>query len=238
MVTMLKRVRRVLAPAPRVHVRPGLATARGIARQTWQRVQEGHELNFWVHEYPNEVPAGVAPKAHYRGKYWPLNHSMFGKGLPDWRGCTVLDAGCGPFGSIDLRDAGLVIGLDPLATQYQDAYGFDDNVLILASPAEAIPLLDRSVDAVVCVNALDHFFKPYEALAEMWRVLRVGGRFVLATDVGGAPAHPCNIQQADLDAFFAARPVGVIEHDCGLHIPSSWSAADAIPNYVFQGVKR
>jgi ubiquinone/menaquinone biosynthesis C-methylase UbiE len=48
----------------------------------------------------------------------------------------------------------------------------------LAGSAEAIPLPDRSVDAVTVGQAF-HWFRTGEALAEMHRVLRPGGGFAL-----------------------------------------------------------
>jgi len=52
------------------------------------------------------------------------------------------------------------------------------NVEVLAGSAEAIPLPDRSVDAVTVGQAF-HWFHRSEALAEMHRVLKPGGGFAL-----------------------------------------------------------
>jgi len=46
--------------------------------------------------------------------------------------------------------------------------------------ADALPFADGSFDAALCKGALDHFDRPETAIAEMARVVRPGGRVVLA----------------------------------------------------------
>jgi SAM-dependent methyltransferase len=46
--------------------------------------------------------------------------------------------------------------------------------------SDALPFRDASFDAVICKGAIDHFDRPAEAVAEMARVTRAGGRVVLA----------------------------------------------------------
>jgi len=46
--------------------------------------------------------------------------------------------------------------------------------------AEEIPLRDGSVDQVLCKGSLDHFLDPRAGLKEMRRVLKPGGRLVVA----------------------------------------------------------
>jgi SAM-dependent methyltransferase len=46
--------------------------------------------------------------------------------------------------------------------------------------ADGLPFAPGSFDAVVCKGAIDHFDRPAEAVAEMARVTRAGGRVVLA----------------------------------------------------------
>jgi SAM-dependent methyltransferase len=45
---------------------------------------------------------------------------------------------------------------------------------------EELPLRDRSVDALLCKGALDHFIDPRQTMAEVARVLKPGGRAVVA----------------------------------------------------------
>jgi SAM-dependent methyltransferase len=52
--------------------------------------------------------------------------------------------------------------------------------LWIRSWSDALPFADDSFDGVICKGALDHFDRPAQAIAEMARVTRPGGRVVLA----------------------------------------------------------
>jgi SAM-dependent methyltransferase len=64
--------------------------------------------------------------------------------------------------------------------------------------ADALPFADASFDAVICKGALDHFDRPAEAIAEMARVTRRGGRVVLA--IANFESFSCRTARG-LDAF-------------------------------------
>ena len=111
-------------------------------------------------------------------------------------GSRVLDVGCGTgvltrlaakrasngahFLGVDLSD-----GLLAKARALSLAEGLDRHLEFRKSDAEALELADASVDAVLSVYALRHFPNPRQALREMLRVVRPGGRAVVA--VGSAP---------------------------------------------------
>ncbi len=54
------------------------------------------------------------------------------------------------------------------------------NVLLQEGNAESLPFVDGSFDLVFCRSSLHHFADPYQAVAEMLRTCRPGGRVVLA----------------------------------------------------------
>ena len=56
----------------------------------------------------------------------------------------------------------------------------DQKPLWIRSWGDSLPFADDSFDGVICKGALDHFDRPTEAIAEMARVTRPGGRVVLA----------------------------------------------------------
>ena len=109
----------------------------------------------------------------------------------------VLDIGTGT-GIVALRavaatgPSGRVVGIDlsdgmlEVARQNAKEQGFADRVEFQKMDAESLECPDRSFDAVLSLFALRHFPHPKAALQEMHRVLRPGGRLVLAVG-SGAP---------------------------------------------------
>lgn len=74
---------------------------------------------------------------------------------------------------IDLTPALLRVGAQRLHDQ-----GID-NILLQEANAESLPFVDQSFDIVYCRSSLHHFADPRQAVAEMVRVCRIGGRIVL-----------------------------------------------------------
>ena len=106
---------------------------------------------------------------------------------------TVLEIGAGAGANFGYFSAGITwLGLEPNSrlrrrlAQTAAAYGHRNPVL-LASPAEAIPLPSGSVDAVAATLVLCSVADQRAALAEIRRVLRPGGRFVFFEHVAAAP---------------------------------------------------
>lgn len=101
------------------------------------------------------------------------------------RGMRVLDVACGT-GVLTLDAAkavspgGAVVGVDlnpgMLAVARRKSTGIDWQ----EAPAEALPFDKGSFDAVVSQFGLMFFADRVTALAEMWRVLRPGGRLVVS----------------------------------------------------------
>lgn len=58
-----------------------------------------------------------------------------------------------------------------------------DNVSYVLGDAEALPFLNESFDAVTCRIAPHHFPNPHAFVAEVARVLKPGGRFLLVDNI-------------------------------------------------------
>jgi SAM-dependent methyltransferase len=91
-------------------------------------------------------------------------------------GSTVLDlaAGTGKLTSALVPFVGRVIAVEPVAEMRRVLAARHPRVQAAAGTAEAIPLADAAVDAVV-VGAAFHWFDADAALVEIHRVLRPGG---------------------------------------------------------------
>lgn len=71
-----------------------------------------------------------------------------------------------------------VVGIDPTVNQIEEAIRRGGGVTYHRAGAESLPFDDDSFDAVVCCLVFEHIDAVDEALAEVARVLRPGGRFV------------------------------------------------------------
>ena len=128
------------------------------------------------------------------------------------RGEYVLEVGFGGGDLIEwLVSAGetRVIGVDPSQAMLKRAKRrFRDRVAqgqveLLAGSAEALPIVDRSIDKACSVNSAYFWPDPAAAMAEFARVLRPGGRLVLCLQspqsVRAWPGHVHGFRAHDAD---------------------------------------
>lgn len=95
-------------------------------------------------------------------------------------GCTVVDlgAGTGKFTRLLVELQARVVAVEPVAAMRARLQAELPGVTAVDGLATAMPLPEASADAVVCAQAF-HWFATREALDEIARVLRPGGRLVL-----------------------------------------------------------
>jgi len=92
----------------------------------------------------------------------------------------VLDVGCGEGQIARLAAAGgakAVVGVDPTAAQIVEARRRGGGPAYARADAAGLPFADNSVDAVVACLVFEHIRLVDQAIAEVGRVLRPGGRF-------------------------------------------------------------
>ena len=113
---------------------------------------------------------------------------LFGLDAGFYAGKSVLDIGCGPRGSLEwANEASRRVGLDPLADDYR-SLGTDAHAMeYVAAASEEMPFGDGEFDVVTSINSLDHVDELARTVAEIERVTRPGGHFVLAVEVGHDP---------------------------------------------------
>lgn len=63
---------------------------------------------------------------------------------------------------------------------HKDGYGQIDYV----SDIEKIPVKNNSFDVIICTEVLEHVPNPIEALKEMARILKTGGKLLITTPLG------------------------------------------------------
>jgi SAM-dependent methyltransferase len=108
-------------------------------------------------------------------------------------GSHVLDVACGSGGpaifmaqTTDCQVTGIDINAGGINTgnQMAQAQGVHERVLFKHIDAgQPLPFDDASFDAIVCIDAINHLYNRAEVLAEWYRVLRPGGRFLFTDAV-------------------------------------------------------
>lgn len=166
--------------------------------------------------YPDQVIAGLPESAveSFAGVGYP-----FGAGAIR-PGDHVLDIGSGSGTDTFLAarlvgPAGKVYGLDMTPAmrdklQQAAAAAKLDNVEVLAGDVEAIPLPDQSVDVVTSNGVLNLVPDKPRAIAEIYRVLKPGGRLQLA-DIALARPVAARFQQDP--QLWAECVVGAVDED-------------------------
>lgn len=102
-------------------------------------------------------------------------------------GQTVLDVACGPGYGVAgvLKRGATAIGLDFAPSMVAEARRMVPGAEFWEGDAEQLPFMDGRFDVVICLFGLLHFSRPERAIAEVYRVLRSGGRYALT--VWGQP---------------------------------------------------
>ncbi len=164
---------------------------------------------------PSNAPA--PPIHHAAASGYSAGADTYVKGRPDYppellawlrsaagveAGSTVVDlgAGTGKFTKLLVASGAKVIAIEPVAEMLVRLKADLPGAEGLQGTATAMPLPDASADVVVCAQAF-HWFATREALDDIVRVLRPGGRLALVWNLRDASVP----WVARMDAIASAR---------------------------------
>lgn len=126
----------------------------------------------------------VNPEVHDGHYFVHLQRYIFAKKFTAGKG-MVLDAGCGNgYGTALLaEDAGQVVGVDydTEAIDYCKQHFSRPNLRFLLADCRSLPFDTENFDTVVSLEVFEHIVEWEQFLAEVRRVLRPGGAFMMST---------------------------------------------------------
>jgi len=138
------------------------------------------------------------------------------------RGLDVLDIASGEgYGAMLLAQvARTVVGVDVSAeaVAYASTAYSRPNLRFLTGDARSIPLPDSSVDVVVSFETLEHVYEHEQFIAEVRRVLRPGGHFIVSSperDVYSpvdGPVNPYHVHELTREEFTALMSASFSYH--------------------------
>lgn len=159
-------------------------------------------LGDWITDRRSRCPAGPQARAFYRD---PLYHRPNFRAILSVLKLTpsdfLLDIGCGGGAFLEeaLRSGCRAAALDHSADMVAVARDLNRESIrggkleIRQAEADSLPYADGTFTCAVTTGVFAFLAAPREALAETWRVLAPGGRFVLFTaseELRGTPAAP------------------------------------------------
>jgi SAM-dependent methyltransferase len=163
-----------------------------------KKFKQHSELAYWKGRF--KVENGALRNSHYE----PLFTTVYGLAREDYGGKRVIDIGCGPRGSLEWATAAAErVGLDPLVGKYLKLGARFHAMKYVEAPSESIPFPDGHFDIVTCLNALDHVDDFHRTIAEVKRVTRAGGLFLVSVEIDHVPSatEPISISEQDMDRF-------------------------------------
>jgi len=133
----------------------------------------------------------------------------FGYSPEDFKDEIVIDLGCGSKLRSKFFKHGKIVAIDPLADDYIKNVPWSDintATQYYSKPAEElIPELENCACFLMCINVLDHTFKPRKILENCHRYLKTGGELLISVDSHKfiTPLHPQAINAKFLENAFS-----------------------------------
>jgi SAM-dependent methyltransferase len=130
------------------------------------------------------------------GRHWLAEHIRLFTRLFKLRATDrFLDVGCGEgyYTMALAKQAGVTVGIDLSSSVLKVFRGLkefpDDKLWLVNSDVERLPFEDGSFDKALCSHVLEHVLDDRAVLSEIYRVLREGGRAILAVPLKYTPQH-------------------------------------------------
>ena len=171
-------------------------------RPTYMTNQDHEQPDHEQHHHGHEADQGIKGVLRYlrhAPKMWRSDVNAAVIGLVDpKRGERVLDIGAGMGAGVvaALKTGANVIAVEPtpfmrsvLSVRALAQRG-RKRLKVVDGAAEHLPVPTSNIDAVWAVNTMHHWIDQAEGAAEIARVLRPGGRFVLVDELFTDPRHP------------------------------------------------
>ena len=196
------------------------------------RAKQMAELDYWARQYAarGEIP--------WTGERAFLRYcSLFGIEKHSFRNQLVADIGCGPNGALHHFEAKRKFGVDVLARCFRPFAVEEHDIIYLAAPAEDLPFVDRYLDVVLSLNALDHVDGFEQAIREIYRVLKPEGEVHLAFNLGhGATLHEPQTLTQDR-VRLALQGLFTYEERDLVRLPNRWAESAPSGVLVIHGTK-
>lgn len=146
------------------------------------------------------------------------------KAMPNWRGVTVVDVGCGDgaLAGCLVKAGAILTGVEPEPAGRQLAQqAFAKRGLAGTFVAQLATLPDNAFDVAVCSDVIEHVDQPEELLWEIRRVIKPGGMAVVTTPVRltETPLDPHHVQEFFPGPFLALMETPFTAVNIQYHIP-------------------
>ncbi|HWJ83453.1 MAG TPA: class I SAM-dependent methyltransferase [Nocardioides sp.] len=166
----------------------------------------------------------IARSAALERKHWwyAARRALVRRTVADWPVGRAIDVGCGPGGNTTvLRDLGWsVTGVEhsPGGAEIAASRG----LRVVRGDARALPFRDGSVDLVLSTDVWEHIEEDAAVAAETFRVLRPGGRALVAVPCGMALWSGHDVALGHVRRYERDQLTGVVT-GAGLVIEDLWS---------------
>jgi 2-polyprenyl-3-methyl-5-hydroxy-6-metoxy-1,4-benzoquinol methylase len=135
--------------------------------------------------------------------------NQFGYSPDDFKNEIIIDLGCGSKLRSNFFKNAKIVAIDPLAEDFIKNVPWNDictAAKYYSKPAEElIPELENSATFLMCINVLDHTFKPRKILENCHKYLKTGGELLVSVDSHKfiTPLHPQSLNVKSLESVFS-----------------------------------